>query len=172
LLFYNDYGLETEPKRSRAVRLVQMLRREGVRIDCIGIQAHIRVGHPSLAEIETTIRTFAEMGLLVHISELDVSVLPWRDVGSELLDEDRRFEQGLTGDMAARFNQRYADLFALFTEHHRSLWAVTFWNTHDGRSWLNNFPVKGRVDHPLLFDRQLAPKPAFEAVRKVLDKQP
>ena len=41
---------------------------------------------------------------------------------------------------------------------------VGFWGTHDGRSWLNDYPVKGRTNHPLLFDRDLQPKPAFDAV--------
>jgi endo-1,4-beta-xylanase len=41
---------------------------------------------------------------------------------------------------------------------------VTFWNLHDGVSWKNNFPIKGRTDYPLLFDRALHPKPAFHAV--------
>ena len=44
---------------------------------------------------------------------------------------------------------------------------VSFWNLHDGQSWLNDFPWK-RVNHPLLFDRQGKPKPAFDAVVKEL----
>jgi GH35 family endo-1,4-beta-xylanase len=43
---------------------------------------------------------------------------------------------------------------------------VTFWNLHDGRSWLNYFPWR-RTEHPLLFDRDVAPKPAFRAVMKI-----
>jgi endo-1,4-beta-xylanase len=45
---------------------------------------------------------------------------------------------------------------------------VTFWGTHDGTSWLNGFPVRGRTNHALLWDRQLKPKPAYEAVLKAL----
>ena len=44
---------------------------------------------------------------------------------------------------------------------------VTFWGLHDGQSWKNGFPVKGRTNHPLLFDRRLKPKPALEAVIQV-----
>jgi endo-1,4-beta-xylanase len=40
---------------------------------------------------------------------------------------------------------------------------IGFWGTHDGRSWLNDYPVKGRTNYPLLFDRQYMPKPAFYA---------
>jgi endo-1,4-beta-xylanase len=35
---------------------------------------------------------------------------------------------------------------------------------HDGQSWLNDWPIRGRTNYPLLFDRQYKPKPAFYAV--------
>jgi endo-1,4-beta-xylanase len=41
---------------------------------------------------------------------------------------------------------------------------VTFWGVTDGDSWKNNWPVFGRTDYPLLFDRAGQPKPAFDAV--------
>jgi endo-1,4-beta-xylanase len=41
---------------------------------------------------------------------------------------------------------------------------VTFWGLYDGQSWLNDQPIQGRTDYPLLFDRKLNPKPAFFAV--------
>jgi endo-1,4-beta-xylanase len=44
---------------------------------------------------------------------------------------------------------------------------VTFWGVDDAQSWLNDFPVKGRKNYPLLFDRQLSAKPALDAVIKV-----
>ena len=46
---------------------------------------------------------------------------------------------------------------------------LSFWGTHDGRSWLNDYPVKGRTNYPLLFDRQFRPKPAFDAALKALN---
>jgi endo-1,4-beta-xylanase len=48
---------------------------------------------------------------------------------------------------------------------------VTLWGVTDAQSWLSNFPVPGRVNHPLLFDRQGKPKPAFDAVVEVLKKR-
>ena len=35
---------------------------------------------------------------------------------------------------------------------------------HDGESWKNNFPVRGRTNYPLLFDRKLNKKPVYDAV--------
>jgi endo-1,4-beta-xylanase len=51
---------------------------------------------------------------------------------------------------------------------HKSVIMLGFWGTHDGRSWLNDFPVPGRVNHPQLFDRQYKPKPACTAMIKAL----
>ena len=66
--------------------------------------------------------------------------------------------------MQGRLARRYADLFALFHRKRAGISRVTFWNVHDGASWKNDFPVRGRTNYPLLFDRNAQPKPAFEAV--------
>ena len=44
-----------------------------------------------------------------------------------------------------------------------------FWGTQDGRSWLNYYPVKGRTNYPLLFDRQYQTQPAFGVVLQALE---
>jgi endo-1,4-beta-xylanase len=59
---------------------------------------------------------------------------------------------------------RYAEFFRLFRRHAGTVDRVTFWGVHDGQSWLNYWPVRGRKNYPLLFDRQCRPKPAFDAV--------
>ena len=66
--------------------------------------------------------------------------------------------------MQAALAKRYADLFEVFVKHRQNIGRVTFWGVTDGDSWLNNFPTRGRTNHPLLFDRQGKPKPAFDAV--------
>jgi len=63
--------------------------------------------------------------------------------------------------------EQYAQLFQLFRKYADVIARVSFWNLHDGQSWLNDFPWQ-RVNYPLLFDRNGQPKPAFEAVIKVL----
>jgi endo-1,4-beta-xylanase len=60
--------------------------------------------------------------------------------------------------------QRYADLFKVFLKHRGTVDRVTLWGVGDGDSWLNNWPMPGRTNYPLLFDRQDSPKPAFDAV--------
>ena len=58
----------------------------------------------------------------------------------------------------------YADAFGVFLKHRDAITRVTFWGVSDGDSWLN----RGRVNHPLLWDRQRQPKPAFDEVATVL----
>jgi endo-1,4-beta-xylanase len=68
--------------------------------------------------------------------------------------------------MQEKLAKRYADIFKIYLRHDKAITRVTFWGLDDGQTWLNGFPVRGRTNHPLLFDRELKPKPAFFAVRK------
>ena len=56
----------------------------------------------------------------------------------------------------------YADAFRVLLKHRDDITRVTFWGVSDADSWLN----RGRVNHPLLWDRQRRPKPAFDEVVK------
>jgi endo-1,4-beta-xylanase len=68
--------------------------------------------------------------------------------------------------VAQKHAERYREAFELFLRYKDVIGRVTFWGPHDGNSWLDNFPIRGRTDYPLLFDRQHKPKPAFFAVQK------
>jgi len=69
--------------------------------------------------------------------------------------------------MQEKLAKRYREIITEIVRH-PEVTMIGFWGTHDGRSWLNDFPVKGRTNHPLLFDRQLKKKPAYDAVREAL----
>jgi endo-1,4-beta-xylanase len=56
--------------------------------------------------------------------------------------------------------------FDLFRKYKPNITGVTFWNISDRGSWLDNFPVRNRKDYPLLFDKDLKPKKAYQAVVK------
>ncbi len=77
------------------------------------------------------------------------------------------YRAGLPDAVQQKLADRYAALFALFMRYPQ-VTRVTLWGVSDGSSWLNGFPVRGRTNYPLLFDRQLRPKPAFAAVIKAL----
>jgi len=171
-LYYNDYGLENEQKRARALTVLRGMIQRGVPIDGVGLQGHYHLNHPSAEVIEQTIKDFAALGLKVMITELDVDVLPSRG-NSDIADISRReqadpsldpYATGLPKDAQEKLARRYAELFDVFLRHRKQISRVTFWGLNDGQSWLNNFPVRGRTNHPLLIDREWLPKPAFFAV--------
>jgi endo-1,4-beta-xylanase len=173
-LYYNDYSLENPRKRENCVKLVKGMLERKVPIDGIGTQSHFQLNHPPLDEIEKTIKAFSDLGLKVMITELDVDVLPSRGPAGNA-DISRReqgdsstnpYTAGFPDDMQEKLAKRYADIFKIYLRHDKAITRVTFWGLDDGQTWLNGFPVRGRTNHPLLFDRELKPKPAFFAVRK------
>jgi endo-1,4-beta-xylanase len=171
-LYYNDFNIELPKKRDRALRLIRRLKAAGLRIDAVGIQGHWGLTHPPVAVIDDAIRAFHAEGVKVMITELDVDVLPRRRQGADLQATEASgadpYRDGCPPEVLAAQARRYGDLFRVFVKHRDAVTRVTFWGTHDGTSWLNNFPVRGRTNHPLLWDRQLRPKPAFDAVIEAL----
>ncbi|WP_338290075.1 endo-1,4-beta-xylanase [Luteolibacter sp. LG18] len=171
-LYYNDYGLENERKRSNCVKLLRGMLDRGVPIDGVGTQSHFQLEKPSLDEVEKTIKAFSELGLKVMVTELDVDVLPSRGNPS-IADINRReqgdasldpYVSGLPAEMQQKLAKRYADLFSVYLRNRKSVARVTLWGLDDGQTWLNGFPIRGRTNHPLLIDRDLKPKPAFFSV--------
>ena len=79
------------------------------------------------------------------------------------------YKDGCPPEILKRQAEQYARLFQIFQKYSDQILRVTFWNLHDGQSWLNYFPWQ-RVNHPLLFDRDGKPKPAYEAVLKELKR--
>jgi len=75
-LYYNDYNLDADDaKRATAVELVKYLRAEGAPIHGIGLQGHYNLSSPSVAKIDETIQMFADLGLKVMITELDIETV-------------------------------------------------------------------------------------------------
>lgn len=180
-LYYNDFNTWRPEKRDGIVRMVKKLQAQGVRIDGIGMQGHWGLNYPSLADIEAAIDAYAALGVKVMITELDVDVLPLTREGQVIgtvmahkqfqLPEFKRYldpyRDGLPPDVQQRLTERYGELFALFHRKRDVIDRVSLWGVHDGMSWKNDYPVPGRTNHPLLFDRERQPKPALDAVLRV-----
>jgi len=171
-LYYNDYNLENAAKRNGAVELLRKLQAQGVPISGVGIQGHYHMDAPSNEQVDAAITAFVELGLKVMITELDVDVLPLAfqysgadvSLSAELQPKLNPYAKGLPHSVQQALARRYAGLFDVYLKHRGTLARVTFWGVTDGDSWLNNWPVKGRRNYPLLFDRNGRPKPAFDAV--------
>ena len=73
-LFYNDYNAVAPYKRGRIVSMLRNLIEEGVPIDGMGIQGHWGVDGPSLKEIEDALKMYEELGLEIHITEMDIGM--------------------------------------------------------------------------------------------------
>lgn len=159
LLFYNDYNEINAVKREKIIKLVMDLKAKGVPIHGIGLQAHWAVNEPSREQLEQTLSDFSKTGMNLQITELDVSVYAKEHDARErkAADADTLF----TAEKEAQQMAVYKMCFELFRKYKNNITAVTFWNISDRSSWLDNFPVRGRKDYPLLFDKNLKPKKAF-----------
>lgn len=173
-LYYNDYDMWKTEHREGVIRLVKDLQSRGIRVDGIGMQGHWGLNYPPLDEIEESIVAFSALGVKVMVTELDLTVLPsaWNDRGAditksyELQERLNPYADGLPEEMQTKLADRYAEFFKLFCEHSDNISRVTFWGVQDGNSWRNNWPVRGRMDYPLVFDRNCNLKPAFNAIVK------
>ena len=162
-LFYNDYNTENAVKRARIYQLVKKLKDKGVPIQGVGLQGHWSIYEPSTQELETSINQFASLGLSVQVTELDVSVYPKEH---ERRDKKATDTSEFTPDMNDKQTAHYKMLFDVFRKYRNTITNVTFWNVSDKSTWLDNFPVPGRKDYPLLFDQNYQPKKAFWSVVK------
>jgi endo-1,4-beta-xylanase len=164
-LYYNDYNLEKPAKRAGVIRLVKSLQARGIKIDGIGNQAHWRLETPTISEIEESlVDLHTSTGLKVMYTELDINLLPNTPRGADPAVANP-YANGLPDEIQQQLARRYADVFNVFLKHRDAVTRVTFWGLSDADSWLN----RGRMNYPLLWDRQREPKPAFQAVVDVLN---
>jgi endo-1,4-beta-xylanase len=174
-LYYNDYSLENEPKRTGAIALIKKLQAAGIPIAGVGLQGHYKMDWPTPTQVDETIKAFSKLGVKVMITELDMDVLPpathsqAAEVSMNVALQARLnpYTNGLPDSVQQALAKRYEDLFGVFVENRKSISRVTFWGVTDDNSWLNGWPIKGRTSYPLLFDRQCRPKPAFDSVIRV-----
>ena len=175
-LFYNDYSMTNPNKRAGAIRIIKRMQEQGVRVDGIGMQGHWDLNRPSIEEIETSIVQYAELGIKVDITELDVSVIPmpWdfsgADVNVKFESTDptmNPYPKQLPDSIQDQLAKRYEDIFKLFLKHKDKINRVTFWGVNDGDSWKNDWPIEGRTNYPLLFDRNNEKKKAYHSIIKL-----
>ncbi|ULC60718.1 endo-1,4-beta-xylanase [Flaviramulus sp. BrNp1-15] len=172
-LYYNDYSMTNPNKRAGAIKMIKRMQELGTKVDGIGMQGHWGLESPSLEEIEESIVQYSDLGIQVAITELDISVIPmpWDFTGA---DVNVKFESGdptmnpypekLPDSIQTKLADRYADIFKLFLKHQEKISRVTLWGVNDGNTWKNNWPINGRSDYPLLFDRNNQKKKAYHSV--------
>lgn len=171
-LYYNDYGMGNPGRRKGVVEMVKKLQSKGIKIDGIGMQGHLNLESLNLEEFEKSIIAFSELGFPVMITEFDLTILPFptgettADVGLRAEYEARMnpYADGFTEEALAEWNEACTDIFRLFLKHQDKISRVTAWGVTDNHSWKNNWPIRGRNDYPLLFDRDYQPKPVVKTI--------
>ena len=159
LLFYNDYNIEqgasrNSGKHASSMMLLKRLIEEGAPIDGVGIQGHWHLD-TNLEDVDKAIADYASLGLKVAITELDVT-----STGTNSGAFGGGRGAGNAGNSEEAFKKQaemYKKLFEIFLKHADVIDRVTFWGISDGRSWRSS-------QTPLLFDSQMRPKPAYEAI--------
>lgn len=170
-LIYNDYNMDNPKRRQLVVDVVKDYKKRGIPIHGIGLQGHWHLDSPSVQSIEDSIKAFAAEGMKIHITELDVDVLPYDwgrtaeiSTNAEYRESLNPYKDGLPKEIDDKLTQRYEALFKLFLKYKDDMERVTFWGISDDGSWKNNFPMRGRTNYPLIFDRQHKPKNAYWAI--------
>lgn len=165
-LYYNDYNLFKAAKMDSVIALVNRMKDKGIRIDGIGEQGHYGL-EPPLEELHKSIEKVAATGLTMMITELDISVLKFPDEDSmgadislnfALKDEYNPYATGISNSSSRKLAKAYTDLFRLFLTHQQHIDRVTLWGVSDNDTWRNDWPMKGRTDYPLLFNRDYQAK--------------
>ncbi|MCL2357674.1 MAG: endo-1,4-beta-xylanase [Defluviitaleaceae bacterium] len=144
ILIYNDYNLDNPRKREAVFHMVQELLENGVPIHGVGMQGHYNL-RTNPQDVEDSILRFAELGIPVSITELDITAQG--SLGYDAMREQDELAQAIL----------YARLFQIFREHSDVIHRVTIWGLDDATSW--------RSDRfPLPFNRDLSAKKAFAAI--------
>lgn len=82
-LYYNDYNIEGIGAKSDAVyNLVKSFKQRGIPIDGVGLQAHLILGQVP-GSLQQNIKRFADLGVDVAITELDIRMRTPRDAAKD-----------------------------------------------------------------------------------------
>ncbi|WP_246108463.1 endo-1,4-beta-xylanase [Streptomyces sedi] len=144
-LCINDYSTEhTNAKSDALYDLVSGMLDQGVPVDCVGFQMHLILDQYSASDIQSNLQRFADLGVEVVITELDIRM----DMPSD------------DGKLAAQATQ-YADVVGVCVAVNGCA-GVTIWGFGDADSWVpGTFPGQGAA---LPWDENYQPKPAYDGI--------
>ncbi|MFJ7067844.1 endo-1,4-beta-xylanase [Streptomyces sp. NPDC101115] len=148
-LYLNDYNVDgIGPKSDAYYALIKQLKADGVPVEGFGIQGHLALQYGFPADVRQNMQRFADLGVEVAVTELDI-----------------RMNLPATPEKLATQATWYADYVKACLAVRKCV-GVTIWDYTDKYSWIPAvFPGEGAA---LPYDENLAPKPAYHAIRKVL----
>ena len=156
-LVYNDYGTDVVNAKSTAIyAMAQGFKSRGVPIDAIGFQEHLSLSGISIPSWRTNLQRFDDLGMDIHITELDVKVPLNTNTGAA--DAANLATQG----------DVYFNLVgtALGFPHTK---VIQTWGFSDRYSWIPAFSPGYGAGLPL--DENFDRKPAWWALYNVLANQ-
>lgn len=156
-LFINDYSTADPNRLACMVQLIGDLKARGIPVDGVGHEFHNAINYPSVQGMVNAVDTLANNfpGLDQEVTEYDESVYHTGDRSN--------YGNNVPLSVLAEQGWLYADTFDAFKQlaEEHELSRVTIWGMADDDTWLDNFPVQGRKDHPLPFDTGLQAKWAY-----------
>ena len=164
-LYYNDYGMHEQGRRDTVIKMVNDMKQRGLRIDGIGMQSHVGIDYPDFDAYEKSLEAFGGTGCKVMITEWDMSALPSvthsANVGDTIAQAENQnpYPDGLPANVAQEWNDRMEMMMDMLVKHSDVVSRVTAWGLSDRDTWRNDWPIHGRTDYPLLFDRNHEMKP-------------
>jgi endo-1,4-beta-xylanase len=153
-LYYNEYTVTV--KTDKILTLLGYLKGKGIEVAGVGFQSHENLSWPSTADLQKSFDAFVNAGYKIKISELDITIYSDYSTGSFVPEAQKTFDAALETTQATRFGS----LFELYRKNKANITSVTFWGVSDDNTWLDNEPVAGRNDFPLLYDDAHEPKDA------------
>jgi endo-1,4-beta-xylanase len=166
-LVLNEAQTETHDDNGATFRgsllgLLKRLKSEGVPIDAVGIESHLKVVAPhDFPAFASFLSEIADMGYAIHITELDVNDT---GVGSSIAERDAK--------VAALYEAYLTEVLKL-----KAVKVVELWQLSDGTSWMKDPATIAQLGlrkdaRPLIYDDAFQKKPAWEAVARALGNAP
>jgi len=151
-LYLNEQFDEYDSEKANSfINLVKELLADGVPIHGVGIQAHSMFKLPDLSKLKPFIKKIETLGLKFEITELDVRL--------RLFDGHADPYQA-QGDF-------YRDLTKICLES-PAFNGLTVWGISDKDSWFDGMPYFTKPNEPLIFDKEMNPKPAYFGIIEAL----
>lgn len=134
-LYYNDYNEYFDAKSYNIYTLVKRLHEKGL-CDGVGMQSHLDVVIPTIAEYDLALERFSSISdsIDIQVTELDMTT-------SSLMTQA----------------EQYGELFDVLVKYADHISSVTFWGTNDELSWRTE-------NDPLVFSKSYIPKLAYYSI--------
>ncbi|WP_231619247.1 endo-1,4-beta-xylanase [Nonomuraea sp. SBT364] len=148
-LCINDYNVEGINAKSTAMyNLVRSLRQQNVPVDCVGFQSHLAIQYGFPNDLQQNLQRFADLGVQVRITELDVRMQMPRDSAKDTTQ--------------ATYYRNVVNACLAVT----ACAGVTIWGFTDKHSWVpDTFSGEGAA---LIYNESYQAKPSYTAVHDAL----